>query len=262
MSQRVTCEIKKTMLLSNSHGPDKNFSPLADNPCFCNSGNSFELCCGSTKVNRQPPFGVHIIENYLSPELAHELTNFANQRNGDQLMMIDEKQSTPDNIVRVADDRRITERVDLGDRVAQINDIVKEAFVTFADRFFGVTLDWYESPDLMRYRAGGRYVRHADSENMDLQNQTWSKVIDRDLSLLIYLNEDFEGGELTFCNFNYRLRPRAGCAVIFPSDHRYMHEAETVTQGVRYAIVSWASVHNIPKMAENPTYGSVILQQP
>ena len=63
----------------------------------------------------------------------------------------------------------------------------KDIFIELADRCVGRKLDWFEAPDLMRYHEGGFYIKHADSENMDLKTHMWSKVIDRDLSLLIYL---------------------------------------------------------------------------
>jgi len=251
----------KTDWLSPSHGPVSDFSPRTQEPCFCGSSNTFGNCCGSTRAVRPPPYGVYIFENYVAPEITRELTEYADQCEGERLTMIDSEHSTPDNIVRIADDRRITERVKLGDRWQQINDLVRDIFVNLAEDCYGVQLDWYEAPDLMRYRTGGLYVRHADSENMDPASQTWSKVIDRDLSLLLYLNDDFEGGKLTFNKLNYWIRPRAGTAVIFPSDHRYMHQAETVTQGTRYAIVSWASVRGIPKIAEMPPACAMYVQQ-
>jgi predicted 2-oxoglutarate/Fe(II)-dependent dioxygenase YbiX len=95
---------------------------------------------------------------------------------------------------------------------------------------------------------------------MDLKSQMWSKVIDRDLSMLIYLNDDYEGGELSFYKLNYQIRPRAGAVVMFPSDHRYLHQAEKVTKGVRYAIVSWASVRGIPKIAEKPPEPAILIK--
>ena len=65
---------------------------------------------------------------------------------------------------------------------------------------------------------------------------------DRDLSLLLYLNEDYSGGGLTFTNFHCHFRPRTGDLLVFPSDNRYEQQAEVVQAGVRYAIASWAAV--------------------
>jgi predicted 2-oxoglutarate/Fe(II)-dependent dioxygenase YbiX len=230
----------------------EDFNPAPNEPCFCGSGNTFGQCCGSTEAVRPPPFGLFMFENYLDKNTVDDLLAYARERDGQRLMVIDNNQSTPDNIVKVEDQRRIAERVDMGDRRQEFNDLVKTIFVDVAKKCVGQSLEWYESPDLMRYREGGYYVKHADSQNMDVEHRTWTKVIDRDLSILIYLNDDFEGGELSFYRLNYQIRPRAGAVVMFPSDHRYLHQAETVKKGVRYAIVSWGSLKGVPKVAQNP----------
>lgn len=239
-------------LIIDQSGPMSDFNPNVTDPCFCGSERAFEHCCGSTQAVRPPPFGLFMFENYLDKDYAGELVEYAEKRRGERLMVIDNEASSPGNIVKVADERRITERLDLGERRKEINRIVGKAFTDLAQKCLGKSLDWYEAPELMRYREGGYYVRHADSQNMDVETRTWSKIIDRDLSLLIYLNDGFEGGELSFYKFNYQIRPRAGAAVLFPSDHRYLHQAEKVTKGVRYAIVSWASVRGVKKIADKP----------
>jgi predicted 2-oxoglutarate/Fe(II)-dependent dioxygenase YbiX len=239
-------------LIIESNEPAPDFHPAAGDACFCGSGKPFGDCCGSTQATRPPPYGLFMFENYIDAELARDLTAFANQRNGRRLMVIDNKESTPDNIVKVEDKRRVAERVDLGERRQEVNNIVKSAFIDLAGKCFSKTLDWFESPELMRYREGGFYLRHADSQNMNLETSAWSKVIDRDLSMVIYLNDGYEGGELSFYRLNYQIRPRAGAVVLFPSDHRFLHQAEPVKKGVRYAIVSWASVKGIAKVAQKP----------
>lgn len=239
-------------LLREGITPVPDFDPQEAESCFCGSGKNFDDCCGTRHEERAPPYGLVVIPEYIDKALAADLVAFADQRSGARLMVIDQHASTPDKVVKVEDPRRIAERVDLNGRRIQVNQLVKSAFVSLAKHYYGAILDWYEAPDLMRYRPGGFYIRHADSQNMHPQTGLWSKVIDRDLSLLLYLNDDFEGGEIRFHKFRYQLRPRAGMAVIFPSDHRYLHAAEMVRKGVRYAIVSWASVSGIPKIAAAP----------
>jgi predicted 2-oxoglutarate/Fe(II)-dependent dioxygenase YbiX len=166
--------------------------------------------------------------------------------------MVIDRTSTSDDIKLVEDDRRVSDRVKLGPHQQKINQIVHKAFVDLARKYYDAEIDWFETPQMLRYSPGGFYVAHADSENMNPQTRTWTKAIDRDLSLLIYLNNDYKGGELRFDKFNFRLRPRAGMAVMFPSDNRYMHEAETITEGQRYAIVSWAAVSGVRKVGKQP----------
>ena len=72
--------------------------------------------------------------------------------------------------------------------------------------------------------------------------------MDRDLSIIIYLNGDFEGGHLDFPNFGFRLKPQSGMLACFPADHRYVHSARPVESGVRYILVSWAAVRGTPRV--------------
>lgn len=247
-------------LVSEPGEPQEDFKPDMEADCYCTSGKSFGSCCGSTEAIRLPPYGLFMFENYLDAATVNDLREFADQREGQRLKVIDDDKSTPDNIVRVLDERRVTEHIDLSERQQAVNDLMQNAFVDLADKCVGKSLDWFERPGLMRYREGGFYYRHADSENQDPDTKTWHKVIDRDLSMLIYLNDDFEGGELSFYNLNYQVRPRAGAAVMFPSGHRYLHQAETVTKGIRYAIVSWASVRGISKIAMTPPRNAILLE--
>ncbi len=241
--------------------PQKEFVPDWNSACFCSSGKRFGLCCGSGEAIRLPPYGLFLFENYLDTKTVKSLRAFADDRDGQRLEVIDDNKSTPDNIVKALDERRVTESVDLGERQQEVDDIMQTAFIDLADRCLGKSLDWLEKPSLMRYRKGGYYERHADSENRDADSGTWHKVIDRDLSMLIYLNDDFEGGALSFYNLNYQVRPRAGAAVLFPSGHRYLHQAEPVTRGVRYALVSWASVRGVTKIAVQPPKLAILLGQ-
>lgn len=246
------------LLVKKDIGPEPDFYPQKDDFCYCPSGKLFYDCCGSTELVRPPPFGLFMFENYLDSDAVSDLVEYANQCDGDPLMVIDKDKSTPNNIVRTLDKARITERVLLGDRQSELVDLVKTSFLDLTKKCIGQPLEWFEKPDLMRYREGGHYVRHADSQNYDPETNTWNKVVDRDLGMLIYLNDDFEGGELSFYKLNYQIRPRAGAAVLFPSDQRFLHQAETVKKGVRYAVVSWGSLKGTPKIADTPPKTAIL----
>lgn len=251
----------KRPVLINQNPPDAvmEYAPDFIDPCFCGSERYFKDCCGSREENRPPPYGVFIIPDFIDREDRLAIRDYADQQKGTPLMVIDEVNSTPDNIIKVVDDRRVSEYIDLGERFEIINKNVKKAFQELAPKYFNCEVEWYESPSLMRYSPGGYYHAHADSENLDLDTGCWKKVIDRDISLLLYFNDDYEGGELLFNKFNYHLRPKAGMAVIFPSDNRFMHTAEIVVEGVRYAAVSWASVKGVKKIASSKPENSIVM---
>jgi len=54
------------------------------------------------------------------------------------------------------------------------------------------------------------------------------------LSLVIYLNDDCEGGEIEFKDQGIILKPEAGSMIIFPSKKPYFHESKPVTKGFKY----------------------------
>lgn len=65
------------------------------------------------------------------------------------------------------------------------------------------------------------------------------------LTITMYLNDDYEGGELTFLNENDKdvihYRPKAGDITVFPSAVPYWHGVERVESGDRYLIRSFLS---------------------
>jgi len=236
---------------------EPNVSPVDIRPdpvdmCFCGSEKFFKSCCGSRESRRPPPYGVFVIEDYLPPDTLEELVSYADKQKSSRLLVIDPESSDADHIVKSEHEQRISERVKMGIQQETINKIVKKAFIDLTKKHLQRELDWVETPQLLRYETGGIYHAHADSENMDKNTYTWSKVMDRDLSILIYLNDDYKGGTLYFDKFNYRLKPKPGMVVLFPSDNRFMHAAEEVTKGTRYVIVGWAAVKGVTKISSTP----------
>jgi hypothetical protein len=65
------------------------------------------------------------------------------------------------------------------------------------------------------------------------------------LTVTMYLNDDYEGGELTFLNENdsdvIHYRPKAGDITVFPSAVPYFHGVERVDSGDRYLIRTFLS---------------------
>ena len=62
-------------------------------------------------------------------------------------------------------------------------------------------------------------------------------------SCTLNLNEDYEGGSLTFFNGQIKENLKTGDAVIFPAESIWIHGTEPVTKGVRYAVNCF--LHNI-----------------
>ena len=94
-----------------------------------------------------------------------------------------------------------------------------------------------ESPQFLRYDIGDHYKAHNDSESY-IKGKL-KRASKRDISLLLYLNDDYEGGELEFTKLQLTIQPKKGMLIAFPSYEDFEHKVHPVTKGTRYTIVSW-----------------------
>lgn len=54
---------------------------------------------------------------------------------------------------------------------------------------------------------------------------------------VMYFNDEYEGAEIFFPNFDERYSPKPGTVVMFPQDDdQYVHGVTTLTSGVRYMV--------------------------
>ena len=230
-------------------------------PCICGSGRRFKHCCGAADRQGGAPTGIGIVPDFLGADECRAMVEFAGRCHSERLKVFDADRSTPDNTVMKVDDGRVTERVDLGEKREVLNRWVRRALEERIAPESGRRFAWFERPQMLKYNPGGFYKAHADSDYFLPDRKVWQKTLDRDVSLLIYLNEDFTGGELHFQNFGFTLRPRAGMLVHFPSDARYMHAAQPVKSGVRYAVVSWSAFADEPRVKARPPRKAVALDE-
>ena len=75
----------------------------------------------------------------------------------------------------------------------------------------------------------------------------------RVLSVLLYLNDDYDGGELEFRQSKIKFKPEPGSVLFFPSNFLYVHEVHPVTKGPRYALPNW--YHNVPLSQKRDSTG-------
>lgn len=99
-------------------------------------------------------------------------------------------------------------------------------YATRFDQSFG----GMEIVNINRYMPGQQYHAHADAGG-----QNANRVI----SALVYLNDDFSGGETKFVHFGESITPKKGRLVIFPSNYAYAHAALPPESGIKYSAAFW-----------------------
>ena len=85
---------------------------------------------------------------------------------------------------------------------------------------------------ILKYEIGHHYKAHID----------WGRGAmfeKRTFSLTHYLNNDYEGGEINFVEFDLKIKPKKGQLIIFPAHFPYAHQVEPVISGVRWAITKF-----------------------
>lgn len=142
-----------------------------------------------------------------------------------------------------------------------MNERLKHVFldmiVNHVEPFYGKRLHWWERPQLLCYKEGGRYDPHVDADRwVGYPNGGgyWEPYLDRHVSLLIYLNEEFTGGALNFPDHKMKIQPKTGTLVAFPSSSEFRHGAEPTKSGIRLVMVSWATLKDRELFNPDPQY--------
>jgi len=219
-------------------------------PCYCYSGRIFGHCCGNSRIDRERPNRINVIRNFLSPAECKRFLRFAEKQKRSWLSVVDSKKSQESKTLHKRDSSRVTQRVMLGKKQEQANEWFRTAF-SQSIKALGITQpQWFEAPHLLRYGPDGKYSMHSDAEHYDHALQRFYRFIDRDLSMLVYLNDDYEGGELKFSWLNYQYKPVAGDLVFFPSNHVFTHESLPIKSGRKYALVSWGAFKGTARVTQ------------
>lgn len=113
----------------------------------------------------------------------------------------------------------------------KINKIVNPCMFDFLKKT-GHMIKEKESWELLRYNQSEKVEWHVD-------NGPFHPCI---VSFVIYLNDDYEGGEIEFRDFliGRKLKPKSGSVLIFPSSNYYIHKVNPVKSGTKYSMTSFA----------------------
>lgn len=116
--------------------------------------------------------------------------------------------------------------------ITNINNIFFKAFDPIEKDYaamHSVDMNWHDTWGILKYGVGQQFTNHVD-DHPDYH---------RRISTVYYMNDDYEGGEINFPRFNVTLKPKANQMIVFPSTFVYNHSVSPVTEGTRYAVVSW-----------------------
>ena len=192
------------------------------------------------------PPGFLVIQNYLDPGTCDRIVAECAQLPGVASTVADGKGDDYRDQVRRSD------YIQPGSVTGvDVMALMKDVVANTVGPLLRVEPEWYEQPEILRYPQGGEFLPHADADVFDPATQKWDRRENRDISLLLYLNDGFQGGEIQFPNFGLSLPPRRGMLVAFPSDGRYAHAARPVGMGQKYVVVTWLAAKGSPRVGKD-----------
>ena len=114
-----------------------------------------------------------------------------------------------------------------------IKNEIERIYTFYKAKFPKMTSSKINQIDLLKYSIGEKYKIHTDHYTTTA----------RHLSIIINLNDEYEGGDLVFTDQKEkeikRLKLGKGSIVFFPSNFMYPHGIQPITKGTRYSIVAW-----------------------
>ena len=94
--------------------------------------------------------------------------------------------------------------------------------------YWGVGLRYFEVFNFVKYESPGQHFNiHADHGPAYVTT----------VSIVAYLNDDYEGGDLYFPRFDLNIKPKTGDIIMFPSTYIYEHESKPMISGTKYSLV-------------------------
>lgn len=221
------------------------------------------------KDNFNPNY--RLIKNFLTHD---ECTSILNECNkfGEDLWMIDfdlhypkEKDVSPDYWTGIKDWQGMSLNLDMQDwdKIYQLDKNKYANILNLAknqvENRFGVSVI-KEQFLISRWRVGREQRPHVDyindHEDNDFEalysagmNESFIKQFKenyttKNYSTIIYLNENFSGGELYFPQYDeLTISPETGMMITFKGDTHHMHGVKKINEGIRYTIsIFWTEI--------------------
>jgi hypothetical protein len=88
----------------------------------------------------------------------------------------------------------------------------------------------------MHYKEAFNFVKYLPGEYFKIHGDH-GPYYSCTISAVVYLNDEYEGGEIEFIRQNLKIKPEAGDIILFPSNFVYEHASCEVFSGTKYSVV-------------------------
>jgi predicted 2-oxoglutarate/Fe(II)-dependent dioxygenase YbiX len=187
-----------------------------------------------------PAIGVYIYKNALKKDmkLVERLEKVIEENSGhwfkwseaqvgDYQTMKDYRDCVDFKVGKLDTQRPEVANTDMASIYNEIDERLQECLKDYCAKF-NISMEYQEAVNFVRYGKGQHFAAHSD--------HGFSYVCT--VSSVMYLNDNYAGGELHFPFLDYTYTPEEGDIVLFPSTFLYLHAALPVEEGIKYAAVT------------------------
>ena len=183
-------------------------------------------------------FGVNVYKNTISKEecYKHIIDLEAELSNSDAPRW---REQESDQSMRVAVDfqmdiESLGPETEANKNLHRIYSSVFKGVKTCIDDYsksWGINIDEYEPFNFVKYSYPNSFFElHIDHSPNNV----------RTVSAIVYLNDNYDGGELHFPRLDgLTIKPEAGDVIVFPSTFLYQHESKPILRGNKYSVVAF-----------------------
>jgi predicted 2-oxoglutarate/Fe(II)-dependent dioxygenase YbiX len=168
---------------------------------------------------------IQIIPNFLSEEeITYLLTHIDERRKNS---FVSQKDNDGNPTAWIHNYECIVDAHDIQNRVK------KEVVKKFGNENIKAMAGPNNYLNIARWDKGTKLTLHVDDLGYVAENH---------LPTLVYLNDDYEGGEISFATHPVTIKPKTGDLIMFPGNMHYAHEVKEVLSGTRYTLPIWFTV--------------------
>lgn len=185
---------------------------------------------------------IHVIEDFISKESCDFLiesfrhvfteTPSPSYKAGPSYSQLRDGNLTPQNIIFGYNRGVNNMAVDLYNSIAM-------SMLNTLSEFYSIPLS-YKTLAFGSLLPGGKNTLHMDNRYLDSNLDIKKKPFDsNDRSGLLYLNDNYTGGQLHFPKQNLKISPKPGTFIFFEGNEDIPHEVTEVISGERFNIISF-----------------------
>lgn len=186
----------------------------------------------SVNVKEVGTTNIFVIDDAFDSELCDKLIQYIDSTKLEKLSFSDKNNVQCYSVVHIEENEThgfVIEKIkELFKSVSQKNDSIKIKGQTLFElrKVYGET----------RIHQDGVF----NGDIIQTENNGKVKTV-RSLTIVVTLNDDFDGGVYTFPNQNITIKPKKGTAILFPPYYTHPHSVSAIETGkFRYICSSWA----------------------